>query len=148
LQRAKLTDDPRRGDFGERPVERSQGCSHGARYFMHPAAEVLLKGAMHPIEYRVLSSAQASPPHRLADEPTYVAARRIAPELQGSSGPGAASFRALALRSATIGVANKALKSGSRLEDLAFTPPLVTLDGFSFLSPPSRAKRRPGWRPW
>jgi hypothetical protein len=106
-------------------------------------AEVLLKVAMHPIEYRVLSSAQASPPHLLADEPTYAAARRIAPELQGSSGLGAAAFRALALRSATIALANKALKSGSRLEDLAFTPPLVTLDRFSFLSPASRAKGRP-----
>ena len=80
---------------------------------------------------------------KLADEPIYVAALKLAPVVMQSMGQDA--FMAVAMRSAELQATNEALNHGANPADLQASTPLLEWTEWAEPDPPPA---RPWWRFW
>ncbi len=91
--------------------------------------EAVLTSVRHSGEYHVMTGDRAGPARRLADEPTYLAAKAIAPQ---SLAPGLReAYRALASRSAAFAAVRGLRERGASGDDAVLTAPVVRLARFS-----------------
>jgi hypothetical protein len=68
---------------------------------------------------------------RLAEEPFFAEAQELARDAYDRGTMTREEFAAIALRSAEVKALNDALTQGAKAEDMVFSPPVVTMRGFS-----------------